>query len=135
MPKVKGPLFSLEAHGTLAGCLTYQDINAKPVVKSCRFKTPNRTEQQAAIRDTFSWAVSVWHALHQTTKQLWYDYKDTKSLVGYAAFMNTFLHRTYLMLWQFETPAQDGFCLVGDYTTGDLIAGGPYLESGSDPFP
>lgn len=134
MPKVKGPLFSLEAHGTLNDTLTYQDINARPVVKANNFPTYRRSDDQGEIRDTFSWAIYVWHKLHPLTQQLWRDHTDPQLLTGYKAFMSSFLNRTYIWLNQFQFPDKQGFCGVGDYTVANLITGGPFLYSGSEPF-
>jgi hypothetical protein len=127
MVKVKGPCFSLEAHGSLADCLTYQDVNSKPVVKSLRFPTYRCSPAQAAVRDTFSWATLVWRSLPIEKRNQWAAYKDIEKLVGYAAFLSQFLRRTYQPIWQFELPPSTGFCVTGNFNVDEAYSGGAYL--------
>jgi hypothetical protein len=128
MPVVRGPLFSMEAHGTLNGVLTYQQRGSKSVVKSNLFATPSDTDAQLAIRDVFSWAVEIWNDMHEITQALWLDQHDAKELTGYASFMNRFLSRHYAGLWQFEAPPDFGFCLVGNHLVDEFAVGGGLLE-------
>jgi hypothetical protein len=128
MAKVKGPLFSLEAHGSIAGCLTYwDDLNKKPCVKSLRFPTYRRSPAQASVRDTFSWAAKTYFNLHHIKHTAWGNYTDYKGLVGYVSFMHYMLKRTHLPTWQFELPPNQGFCTVGNHNVGEFIVGGGYM--------
>jgi len=127
MVLLRGPLFSISASGTLADCLIYQTINTAPVVRSLRFPTYSNTPEQEVIRSNFSWAVDTWIALHDPKKLLWEAYENSNHLTGYKAFMDQFLRRTYLILWQFELPPDIGFCVTGNHTTGEFLVGGGYL--------
>lgn len=131
MARVRGPLFSLEAHGSIAGAITYQDINSKPIVKSLRFPTYRRSTEQGIIRDTFSWCAHIWVIMHQQKHVEWKNYRDYKGLVGYASFMHYMLKRTHLPVWQFELPPDQGFCTVGNHYVGEFNVGGGYWPSGS----
>ena len=124
MVKLRGPLFSLEAAGSLADCLTYQSINNIPIAKSLRFPTYIRTEDQAIIRDIFDKSSNVWAIMHDPKKIVWQEHTDSQLLTGYKAFMSTFLKRTYLALWQFELPPDQGFCTTGNHNVGEFVVGG-----------
>lgn len=72
MAKLIGPLFSVEAHGTVAGVLTYSD---RKIVKQVRYQrkqkdraTPKRTTQ----RGYFQMAVSWWHELTSDEQAEWH---------------------------------------------------------------
>ena len=128
MPVVKGPLFSMEAHGTLNGVLTFAQRGPASVVKSNLFSEPSCSDKQKIVRDVFYWAVSVWNDLPPKTQALWLAQHDSKDLTGYASFMNAFLRRYYLGIWQFEAPPYSGFCLVGNHLVGEFAVGGGFLE-------
>ncbi len=121
---VRGPLFSLEASGSLAQCITYQTINGIPVVKSLRFSTYIRTDAQDEVRNTFSWVVDMWINLHEEKKDQWRAYTNAKLLTGYKAFMDQFLRRTYLGIWQFELPPDKGYCITNNHLVDEFTVGG-----------
>lgn len=127
MAKVRGPLFSLDAHGSIGNCLTYQDINSQPCVKSLNFPTYTRSTEQGVVRDIFAWCAQVWNQLHSLKQTEWRAYTDYKKLVGYASFMHYMLKRTHLPIWQFELPPNQGFCTVGNHNVGEFIVGGGYM--------
>ena len=71
MAKLKGPLFSNDAHGTLGGALTY---SKRKIVKQVRFQkkqkdrvTPSRITQ----RGYFQMAVSWWNELTKPEQNEW----------------------------------------------------------------
>lgn len=131
MVLVKGPCFSLEAHGSLADCITYITTQGYYVVKSLKFPTYHCSPAQETVRDTFSWAASLWAQMHLPKKTDWRNYKDYKLLVGYASFMHYMLKRTHLNIWQFELPPDTGFCTVGNHIVGEFLTGGGYRTPGS----
>ncbi len=128
---VRGPLFSLEAHGSMADCITYQEINNQPIVKSLRFPTYRRSTEQGIVRDIFSWSAIIWRQMHDSKHTTWRNYTDYKLLVGYASFMHYMLKRTHLPIWQFELPPNQGFCTVGNHNVGDFFVGGGYWQPGT----
>ena len=80
MPKVTGPLFSVDATGVLGGVLTFQKRPgghavynfAKPGSRVKKHGEP--TAAQVSIR-AYVWdAVSHWKALTDEQKQSWNDY-------------------------------------------------------------
>ncbi|RQW06440.1 hypothetical protein EH223_02330 [candidate division KSB1 bacterium] len=71
MAKVKGPLLSLSASGTIGDAMTFGKWKGIP---TCRIKStptnPNTANQQAQ-RTTFGNAVASWKAQDQTTQDSW----------------------------------------------------------------
>jgi len=127
MVKLRGPLFSLEASGSLANCLIYQTVNNLPVCRALTFPTYSRSDAQDDVRDTFSWACGIWVLLHDVKQEAWKNYVDYQGLYGRKAFMSTFLKRTYLGLWQFELPPDQGFCTTGNHNVGEFFVAGGFL--------
>ena len=71
MAKVKGPLLSLNASGSIADSMTFGKWKG---INTCRIKStptnPNTANQQAQ-RTTFSNAVASWKAQEETTQGTW----------------------------------------------------------------
>ena len=71
MAKVKGPLLSLGASGSIADSMTFGKWKG---INTCRIKStptnPNTSSQQTQ-RTTFSNAVASWKAQDQTTQDSW----------------------------------------------------------------
>lgn len=71
MTKLKGPLFSLDAHGTLGGVLTF---SKRKIVKQVRFQRKQKdrvTASRTTQRGYFQTAVSWWHELTATEQNDW----------------------------------------------------------------
>jgi len=128
MTRLHGPMFSVVAEGTFGEVITYQRAFNKPVSKANRFPTYRRSPEQAQVRNTLAWAVSMWHALHGEKKAKWNQEIDYKGLRGYQYFIRTFLKQTYAEEYQFELPPRHGFCITGNHITGEFFTGGAFLE-------
>jgi len=71
MAKVSFPLFSLNAHGTLAGILTY---STRKIVKQVRYQKPQKDYENLARkvqRDKFRTGCALWNALSPEQKAVW----------------------------------------------------------------
>jgi len=71
MAKLKGPLFSNDAHGTLGGVLTF---SKRKLVKQVRFQKKQKdriTASRTTQRSYFTMAVSWWHKLTETEQEEW----------------------------------------------------------------
>jgi len=128
MVKVRGPLHSTDARGTLADTITYQKSLNQMSAKSCRFKKYSRSALQARDRNWLTWSILKWRDLPVGTKQLWYDFLDFKGLQGYHSYMRTFLGRTHAFIFQYEAPPYYGYCIVGNHYVGQFVVGGEYQE-------
>ncbi|RLI53581.1 MAG: hypothetical protein DRP09_15370 [Candidatus Thorarchaeota archaeon] len=71
MAKVHGPLFSMEASGTIAEGITYSRWRGISYVRQW-FKPENpRSEAQVAQRERLTRAVNAWHQETDDVKQQW----------------------------------------------------------------
>jgi hypothetical protein len=71
MPKVKGPLFSLQASGTYRGEFTFHQKGATCVVRPKAKVTPSNTTAQATHRTKVSQMSAGWLALTPTQRTNW----------------------------------------------------------------
>lgn len=127
MARVRGPLFSASASGTIGMCLTYQKILYVDAVRANPFKSYSRSQVQDIVRRTLTWSLGYWHTMEWNTKQLWYNFRDYKGLSGYHAWLRQFLNQTYKYYPQFEAPPYFGYCITGNHITGKFLSGGDYL--------
>ena len=80
MPKLEGPLLSLNAHGTLGGILTYSN---RKIVKQVRFQRKQKdfeNENRQPVRNAFKYGVELWNSLTQQEKDYWTEVEKQ----GYA---------------------------------------------------
>ena len=81
MAKVKGPLMSLSASGTIADSMTFGKWKGINTVRIKSTPTNPNTASQQAHRTTFSNAVASWKAQDQTTQTTWNDRAQEMGLV------------------------------------------------------
>lgn len=68
MPKLLGPLFSVQAHGTLGGCLTYRRQKMGGNVFPHKVPRLPNTEAQLGQQASVASCVSCWKALPPADK-------------------------------------------------------------------
>ncbi len=71
MPKVKGPLFSLEASGTYADALTFHQSATGPQVRKKPTPTGPQTLAQQLHRAKVSDMAATWRAQTTATRNAW----------------------------------------------------------------
>jgi hypothetical protein len=71
MAKVKGPLMSLSATGTIAGSVTFSNWKGIPTARIKSAPTNPNTAGQQAQRTTFSNAVASWKAQDAGDQETW----------------------------------------------------------------
>ena len=80
MAKTYGGCLSLDAHGSIGKCMTFQKRPRGSAVmkppKSGSTKLNNPTASQQVIRNYVDEAVAAWHALTLAQRQLWNDFVD-----------------------------------------------------------
>jgi|GEM_PF-3181754 len=91
MVKVKSPLLSQTASGTIAGVLTFSNRKSGQQVRTQKKQkdviTVARTEQRAKYLE----AVSAWHLLTPTEKSNWTRNAVGQNMTGYNLFISIFL--------------------------------------------
>jgi len=127
MANIKGPLFGLEASGSIGGCLTYQKNHSGNTVKGLRFLKLKDTPARLIVRQRFAWAYTMWLALNDLTKELWNNWYDDNGLTGWLAFSSQFQRRTALGVAQFQIPPYYGYCACGEFLCGEFLCGGDFI--------
>lgn len=87
MPKVRGPLFSLAASGTLLGTLTFMDTGQVAQVRFNVKQRAPRSELQKMHGARVADCRAAWRALPQATKDEWAAQIVWSHLTGPALFM------------------------------------------------
>ena len=83
MVKVAGPLFSVEAQGTLGGVLTYQRGFGRHRVTVKPDHRDAGTDEQLSQREKFLAAVAYWKALTVEAKAAYNVIADPMQMTGY----------------------------------------------------
>ena len=130
MAYVRGPLFSLEARGSIARALTYQFDGKGYQCRKMPIPTYHRTPKQNTQRNTHKAGILAWQELTEEQKNLWRDYTNNDGNTGYYAFMSQWVHRAATNLFQYKLPPNVGYCLVGENIVGDIITGGIWEDPG-----
>jgi len=91
MAKVKGPLFSLTAFGTVGNLLTYRRTPGKVAAYVKPVPTDRESGCQLMQRASFASAVSAWGALPGASKAWWNMYAAGMRISGYISFMKSAL--------------------------------------------
>jgi hypothetical protein len=90
MPKVKGPLFSLQASGTFKDALEFRTVNGQAIVGGTKGKTPPRTPAQQAQSQRFKTAVAAWQVLDESGKALWRTAAVGTGMNGYQLYLSEY---------------------------------------------
>ncbi len=88
MPKLTGPLFSVEAHGALAKALTYQRRPGGASVYGYKKPKVPLTDRQIWQRDLIKWCVYEWQQLTDEQKADWEDKAKGRGQSGYSYFLH-----------------------------------------------
>jgi len=74
MAKLKGPLFSLAAHGRIGPRLTYSTRKSGAQVRIQNNQADVTTTNRTTQRDYFQEAYGKWNELNDAEKQQWNDF-------------------------------------------------------------
>lgn len=91
MAKTVGALLSREAHGTLAGVITYQSNPRNKQAHKRLTRHDPETAAQLSRRSLFAAAVSAWQALSEAQKDVYRERaSDTGGRSGYNIFISEY---------------------------------------------
>jgi lysophospholipase L1-like esterase len=91
MAKLKGPLFSLEAHGSIGDELTFSKRKSGNQVRFQRKQKDVITADRTIQRDAFKSAPAVWAILADSIKSALNVVASLKNLTGYNFFVQSYL--------------------------------------------
>ncbi len=95
MPKLRGPLLSLDAHGNLAKAITFQRRPGGAAVYGYKKPKVPLTARQIEQRLKIYWCVSAWQQLTDEQKAVWEGKAEGRHQSGYSYFMQ--YHRGYFL--------------------------------------
>ncbi|GAJ13192.1 unnamed protein product [marine sediment metagenome] len=88
MSKLKLPLLSLGASGSISGAITYLKRMSRQIVEKKPELKDAKTEAQLEWRHMFNKVVALWHALSPEEKAEWESAARPRHMTGYAWFLS-----------------------------------------------
>jgi hypothetical protein len=88
MPKVKGPLFSVQASGEFVGLMEFRTTPNGAIVAGVKAKPKGRSAAQQQQAARFAVAVEAWRGLPQPTKDAWKVAAAPAGMSGYQLFIS-----------------------------------------------
>ena len=113
MPKVKGPLFSESASGSVTPCLTFSLRNSGQQVRYQRKQKDKITSARIAPRANYAVAVSAWNLLSADIKEGFNCLAVGKQMTGYNFFMKLFIGLDLFALYSYYGTGIYGLRLYG----------------------
>ena len=91
MTRVRGPLFSVGARGTLGGAVSFkQSISGARVVKK-PVPSDRRSGAQVANRGKFQEAIAYWRSLHEHEKEFYNYLGNQVGITGYDFCIGSYM--------------------------------------------
>ena len=88
MAKLRNPLFSFSARGTLARALTFRRRGQKVIAETKPIPKDARTSNQLAWRTMYQKCTDLWHTLSGSEKQTWEALARRQHMTGYNYYMS-----------------------------------------------
>lgn len=86
MARVKGPLFSLEASGTIGKTVTYSQWKGRNYVRRHTIPLNPQTAPQVNVRTAMTMLVAKWQELLQANKDAWNAFGKLFNVSGFNSF-------------------------------------------------
>jgi hypothetical protein len=113
MATVKGPLFSLEASGSLGGAVVYSTWKGRPYVRQHAVPANPKSVTQVSVRAMMRFLTQYWASLTSVQQADW----DTRAAVTNISAFNAFISYNMSRWGQFKYPS------IADPATEDDTAG------------
>ncbi len=91
MAKTVGPLMSLDAHGTVAGNLTFSKRKTCKQVRFQKKQTDVITTDRTTVREKFAEAVAAWNILSDNDKATWNINARPYRITGYNLYIKEYM--------------------------------------------
>lgn len=103
MAKVDGPLFSLDASGTIGGAIVFSKWKGRNYVRVRVVPSNPKSGAQVGRRSMFSFISQAWGALTTVEKATWETIADALTIAPFNAYTKVNLQRWH----NFRSPTQD----------------------------
>ncbi len=114
MPKITGPLFSLEAKGSIAKNLTFSERKTGAQVRFQKKQKDVLTSDRVEHRARFLEAVAAWHALTEEKKLVYDQRVKDLMMTGYNLYLREYLLAPPVVFY----PAYYGEAIYGNSIYG-----------------
>ena len=125
MVKVRGPMFSLGASGTLGDAVTFSINKGRPYVRERVMPSQPQTGAQVGRRAMLSFLSPAWDALSDADKATWQTLADEMITAPFNAYMKTNLERWH----NFLTPSHDVHAYDVHSSSDRALASAAYEEN------
>ena len=104
MARVKGPLFSLDASGSVAKTITYSQWKGRNYVRQHVIPYNPSTATQVNVRLAMTLLVAAWQAESAPTQLSWNEFGKTLELSGFNAYVSRGMDQYVIQLTTANTP-------------------------------
>ena len=91
MVRIKSPLMSQKASGTIGGILTFSDRKTGSQVRYQKKQKDKITLSRTTQRDLFNQAIGAWNLLNSAEKKSWNVRAKGQNLTGYNLYISIFI--------------------------------------------
>ncbi len=105
MARLKGPLFSLDASGSLAKTIVYSQWKGRNYARLHVIPFNPNAPAQVNVRTAMTLLVAQWQAETQPNKDLWDVYGKTLELSGFNGYVSRGMDQYMIQLGSATTPA------------------------------
>lgn len=104
MAKTKGPLFSLEASGTVGDVITYSQWKGRTYVRRHVIPQNPQTADQVNVRTALALTVALWKALPDVVKATWNTFAKPYQMSGFNQWVKRSMKEYVVQLTTAVTP-------------------------------
>lgn len=104
MAKTKGPLFSLDASGTVAKTIVYSRWKGRSYVRRHTIPLNPQTPGQINVRTAMALLVAAWQGESQGTKDNWNEYAKAQTLSGFNVYIQRGMDEYVIQITTAVTP-------------------------------
>jgi len=112
MVKIKSPLMSETAHGTIGGVLTFSERASGAQVRTQKKQKDISTPARTIQREKYTEAVEAWNQLIGSEKATWTRNAKGQNLTGYNLYLSIYLN---------TTPEEIALAIYGQAINGETI--------------
>lgn len=105
MARTKGPLFSLDASGSLAKTIVYSQWKGRSYVREHVIPYNPNSPAQVNVRAAMTLLVAQWQGESQASKDIWDEFGKTLNLSGFNAYVRRGMDEYMVQLGSATTPA------------------------------
>ena len=88
MVKIKGPMMSMAASGTLADAITFSTWKGRPYVRETVKPSNPKSGDQVGRREMFSFLTKIWASISDADQATWQDLADQLVASRFNAFLS-----------------------------------------------